>query len=63
MKKLIEMPLWAHELTCYAKGLFHIFKWNGAGYSYFLLPIIGGMASFACLKFKTICVKSIILRE
>jgi hypothetical protein len=52
MKKFIEMPHEVHESTCYVNGLFDIFKWNGAEYSYFLLPIIGGMASFAYLKFK-----------
>lgn len=52
MKKIIEMPHEVHESTCYVNGLFDIFKWYGAEYSYFLLPIIGGMASFAYLKFK-----------
>lgn len=46
------MPHEVHESTCYVNGLFDILKWQGAGYSYFLLPIIGGMASFAYLKFK-----------
>ena len=52
MKKIIDMPHEVHESTCYVNGLFDILKWNGAEYSYFLLPIIGGMASFAYLKFK-----------
>ena len=53
MKKIIDIPHEVHESTCYVNGLFDILKWKGADYSYFLLPIIGGMASFAYLKFKT----------
>ena len=52
MAKLIRFPHKVHESTCYVNGLFDILRWQGAGYDYFLLPIIGGMASFAYLKFK-----------
>jgi hypothetical protein len=52
MKKLIDIPHEVHESTCYVNGLFDILTWKGADYTYFLLPIIGGMASFAYLKFK-----------
>jgi hypothetical protein len=52
MAKLIRIPHEVHESTCYVNGLFDILTWKGARYDYFLLPIIGGMASFAYLKFK-----------
>jgi hypothetical protein len=32
--------------------LYDVLAWKGAEYDYFLLPIIGGMASFTYLKFK-----------
>jgi len=52
MAKLIKIPHEVHESTCYVNGLFDVLTWQGARYDYFLLPIIGGMASFAYLKFK-----------
>lgn len=52
MAKLIKFPHEVHESTCYVNGLFDVLAWQGARYDYFLLPIIGGMASFAYLKFK-----------
>jgi hypothetical protein len=52
MSKLIKIPHEVHESTCYVNGLFDVLTWKGAKYDYFLLPIIGGMASFAYLKFK-----------
>ena len=52
MAKLIELPHRVHESTCYVNGLFDVLAWQGARCDYFLLPIIGGMASFAYLKFK-----------
>ena len=52
MAKLIEIPHEVHESTCYVNGLFDFLTWKGARYDYFLLPVIGGMASFAYLKFK-----------
>ena len=54
MAKLIKIPHQVHESTCYVNGLFDVLKWKGARYNYFLLPIIGGMASFAYLKFKMV---------
>lgn len=50
--KRIDLPHTVHESTCYVNGIFDILTWKGAKYDYFLLPIIGGMASFAYLKFK-----------
>ncbi len=52
MAKLVEMPHEVHESTCYVNGLFDILAWKGARYDYYLLPVVGGMASFAYLKFK-----------
>ena len=52
MLKLIRIPHEVHESTCYVNGLFDVLTWKGVKYDYFLLPIIGGMASFAYLKFK-----------
>jgi hypothetical protein len=52
MGKLIEIPHRVQESTCYVNGLFDVLTWQGGSYHYFLLPIIGGMASFAYLKFK-----------
>jgi hypothetical protein len=52
MAKLIKVPHEVHGSTCYVNGLFDVLTWQGARYDYFLLPIIGGMASFAYLKFK-----------
>ncbi|MFC1981224.1 BtrH N-terminal domain-containing protein [Chloroflexota bacterium] len=52
MSKLIRIPHEVHESTCYVNGLYDVLTWKGAKYDYFLLPIIGGMASFAYLKFK-----------
>jgi len=52
MAKLIRVPHKVHESTCYVNGLFDVLAWQGARFDYFLLPIVGGMASFAYLKFK-----------
>jgi len=52
MATLIKLPHQVHESTCYVNGLFDILTWKGARYDYFLLPIVGGMSSFAYLKFK-----------
>jgi len=52
MEKLIKIPHEVHESTCYVNGLCDVLAWKGAKYDYFFLPIIGGMASFAYLKFK-----------
>ena len=52
MATLIKMPHKVHKSTCYVNGLFDVLAWQGAKYDYFLLPIIGGMASFVYLKFR-----------
>jgi hypothetical protein len=52
MKSLLRLPHARHEATCYVNGLYDILTWKGGKYEYFLLPIIGGMAGFAYLKFK-----------
>ncbi len=52
MATIIRLPHEVHESTCYINGLFDILAWKGARYDYYLLPIVGGMASFAYLKFK-----------
>ena len=52
MAKLIKIPHEVHASTCYINGLFDLLTWKGARYDYFLLPIVGGMANFAYLKFK-----------
>jgi hypothetical protein len=52
MKKLLTLPHRTCESTCYANGLEDILTWKGAEYSDFLLPVVGGMASFAYLRFK-----------
>lgn len=52
MKNIISLSHEVHESTCYVNGLFDVITWKGANYNYFLLPIVGGMASFAYLKFK-----------
>jgi hypothetical protein len=52
MPKLIKVPHEVHASTCYVNGLFGVLTSAGARYDYFLLPTIGGMASFAYLKFK-----------
>lgn len=46
------MPHHVHESTCYVNGLFDVLAWQGATYDYSLLPVVGGMANFAYLKFK-----------
>src|SRR4030042_1768195 len=49
---MINLPHAVNESTCYVNGLYDILTWKGADYSYFLLPVIGGMSSFTYLKFK-----------
>ena len=52
MRTIISLPHEVNKSTCYVNGLFDAITWKGANYDYFLLPIVGGMASFAYLKFK-----------
>ncbi len=54
MEKLIRIPHEVHESTCYINGLYDMLMWKGAQYDYFLVPIIGGISSFAYLNFKII---------
>jgi len=49
---MINMPHAMNESTCYVNGLYDFLTWKGADYSYFLLPVIGGMSSFSYLKLK-----------
>jgi len=52
MKKMIKLPHTVCESTCYVNGLYDLLSWKGADYTYLLLVIIGGGASFSYLKFK-----------
>lgn len=52
MRRLLNLPHAKYESTCYINGFYDILTWKGGKYEYFLLPIIGGMAGFAYLKFK-----------
>jgi len=50
-KKILDIPHTKEKGTCYINGLNDILLWHGTNYNYFLLPIIGGMAGFAYLKY------------
>ncbi len=52
MKKLHVLPHRVCESTCYVNGLEDILSWRGAEYADYLLSVVGGMASFAYLRFK-----------
>lgn len=52
MNRILNLPHSKHKSTCYINGLYDILTWKGRNYEYFLLPVIGGMAGFAYLKFK-----------
>lgn len=52
MKKLHRLPHKVCESTCYVNGLEDLAAWRGADYADFLLPVVGGMASFTYLRFK-----------
>ena len=52
MRKVISMPHKHCDSTCYINGLEDLLAWKGASYADYLLPLVGGMASFAYLKFK-----------
>jgi len=52
VKKLNTLPHRVCESTCYVNGLEDLLAWEGADYTCFLLPIVGGMAGFAYLRFK-----------
>jgi len=52
MKTFYLLPHRVCESTCYVNGLEDILSWKGANYTDFLLPVVGGSASFAYLRFK-----------
>jgi hypothetical protein len=52
VKELLVLPHRICESTCYVNGLEDILTWRGAEYPDFLLPVVGGMASFTYLHFK-----------
>jgi hypothetical protein len=52
MRKIISIPHKFCDCTCYVNGLEDVLAWKGSSYIDFLLPVVGGMASFAYLKFK-----------
>jgi hypothetical protein len=54
MSKIIRLTHVVHDSTCYINGLFDILANNGAKYDYYLLCMLGGMASFAYLRFKAL---------
>jgi len=52
MKKIHNLPHRVYESTCYVNGLEDLLAGKAADYSDYLLPVIGGMAGFAYLRFK-----------
>ena len=52
MRKLLALPHRVCESTCYVNGLEDLLAWKEADYIDFLLPVVGGMAGFAYLRFK-----------
>ena len=52
MRRLHALPHRVCESTCYVNGLEDLLAWKGADYTDFLLPVVGGMAGFAYLRFK-----------
>ena len=52
MRKVISIPHKSCDYTCYVNGVEDMLAWKGAIYTDYLLPLVGGMASFAYLKFK-----------
>jgi len=52
MRKVISIPHKSCAYTCYVNGVEDVLAWKGAVYTDYLLPLVGGMASFAYLKSK-----------
>lgn len=52
MKKINSLPHRVYGSTCYVNGVEDLLVWKGADYADFLLSVVGGMASFAYLRFK-----------
>lgn len=53
MNKILSLPHKFCEATCYVNGLEDVLAWKGSGYIDYLLSVVGGMASFSYLKFKS----------
>lgn len=53
MQRIITMPHKLCDSTCYVNGLEDALAWKGSDFIDFLLSVVGGMASFAYLKFKS----------
>ncbi|MGA2766702.1 MAG: BtrH N-terminal domain-containing protein [Candidatus Bathyarchaeia archaeon] len=53
MHKIIQIPHKFCDYTCYVNGLEDVLAWKGGNFTDFLLSVVGGMASFAYLKFKS----------
>jgi hypothetical protein len=54
LKRLHVLPHRVCESTCYVNGLEDVLRWKGSEYSDFLLPVVGGMAGFTYLRFKSV---------
>ncbi|MGA2310313.1 MAG: hypothetical protein ABSG57_12305 [Candidatus Bathyarchaeia archaeon] len=52
MRKIIQMPHKFCDYTCYVNDLEDALASKGTSYIDLLLSVVGGMASFAYLKFK-----------
>jgi hypothetical protein len=50
---LISLPHKVSDSECYVNGIEDILAWKGRKYADHLLSVVGGMASFAYLKFKS----------
>jgi hypothetical protein len=53
MRAIIQIPHKFCDYTCYVNGLEDVLAWKGSNFTDFLLSVVGGMASFAYLKFKS----------
>jgi hypothetical protein len=53
MRKIISLPHKFCDYTCYVNGLDDVLAWKGSSFTDFLLSLVGGMASFAYLKFRS----------
>jgi len=52
MRRLLTLPHRVCESTCYVNGLEDVLTWEGGEFMDYLLPVVGGTASFTYLKFK-----------
>lgn len=53
MRRIISLPHKFCNYTCYVNGLEDMLAWKGSSFIDYLLPVVGGMAGFAYLKFKS----------